>query len=166
MFSVPITVRGYELDTQGHLNQAVYLQYSEHARWELLRAAGIPQDKLIAGGVGPVVLEANIKYLRELRGGDLVDVTCSFEWGGGKTFKLLQQIVKEDGTVAAEIVVIGGILDLVARRLVADPAERLAAIADDRELLGIQWPGSPTRKSVADSTSGARDLNRTVESGR
>ncbi|MEU7735273.1 thioesterase, partial [Streptomyces griseus] len=30
-FSVDVTVRGYELDTQGHLNQAVYLQYAEHA---------------------------------------------------------------------------------------------------------------------------------------
>lgn len=42
-FSVDVTVRGYELDTQGHLNQAVYLQYAEHARWELLRAAGLPR---------------------------------------------------------------------------------------------------------------------------
>jgi acyl-CoA thioester hydrolase len=34
-FFVDVTVRGYELDTQGHLNQAVYLQYAEHARREL-----------------------------------------------------------------------------------------------------------------------------------
>ncbi|CAO0827389.1 Thioesterase OS=Streptomyces microflavus OX=1919 GN=Smic_02130 PE=4 SV=1 [Streptomyces microflavus] len=52
-FSVDVTVRGYELDTQGHLNQAVYLQYAEHARWELLRAAGLPQEKLLADGIGP-----------------------------------------------------------------------------------------------------------------
>lgn len=31
-FSVDVTVRGYELDTQGHLNRAGYLQYAEHAR--------------------------------------------------------------------------------------------------------------------------------------
>ena len=136
VFSVPVTVRGYELDTQGHLNPAVYLQYSEHARWEILRAAGVPQEKLIASGVGPVVLEVNIKYLRELRGGDQVDVTCEFEWGGGKTFRLRQQIVKADGTVAAEIAAVGGILDLVERRLVADPGARLAALADDPALLG------------------------------
>jgi acyl-CoA thioester hydrolase len=136
VFSTPVTVRGYELDTQGHLNQAVYLQYSEHARWELLRAAGIPQDKLIASGIGPVVLEATITYLRELRGGDKVDVTCAFDWSGGKTFKLVQHIIKEDGAVAAEISLVGGILDLTARRLVADPAARLAALADDPALLG------------------------------
>ncbi|NEE06507.1 thioesterase, partial [Streptomyces sp. SID7499] len=69
-FSVDVTVRGYELDTQGHLNQAVYLQYAEHARWELLRAAGLPQEKLLADGVGPVQLEVTVKYRRELRGGE------------------------------------------------------------------------------------------------
>lgn len=50
-FQVRIRVRGYELDTQGHLNQAVYLQYGEHARWECLRAAGISPDKLLANRV-------------------------------------------------------------------------------------------------------------------
>ncbi|MFI9593032.1 acyl-CoA thioesterase [Nonomuraea sp. NPDC052265] len=40
-FSVRIAVRGYELDTQGHLNNVVYHQYGDHARWECLRAAGV-----------------------------------------------------------------------------------------------------------------------------
>jgi acyl-CoA thioester hydrolase len=137
VFSVPITVRGYELDTQGHLNQAVYVQYSEHARWELLRAAGVKQNELIASGVGPVALEVNVKYLRELRGGDTVDVTCEFVWTEGKVFQLKQQIVKTDGTVAADIVVIGGILDLAERRLVPDPADRLRLLATEPALLGI-----------------------------
>ncbi|MBF6416010.1 acyl-CoA thioesterase [Nocardia cyriacigeorgica] len=136
-FSVPVIVRGYELDTQGHLNQAVYLQYAEHARWELLRAAGVGQDKLIASGVGPVVLEQNIKYLRELRGGDEVEVTCEFDWQEGKIYGLRQQIRKLDGTVAAEFRVTGGLLDLSARKLVADPRERFRALTDRAELLGL-----------------------------
>ncbi|OLE21540.1 MAG: thioesterase [Catenulispora sp. 13_1_20CM_3_70_7] len=137
VFSVPVTVRGYELDTQGHLNQAVYLQYSEHARWEVLRAAGIQQKEMVAGGIGPVVLEANIKYLRELRGGEEVDVTCEFAWAEGKVFQIKQQIVKKDGTVCADIVLVGGILDLRARKLVPDPVAALRAIASDPALLGI-----------------------------
>ncbi|NEW37986.1 acyl-CoA thioesterase [Nocardia cyriacigeorgica] len=136
-FSVPVVVRGYELDTQGHLNQAVYLQYAEHARWELLRAAGVAQDKLIASGVGPVVLEQNIKYLRELRGGDEVEITCEFEWQDGKVFTMRQQIRKLDGTVSAEFRVTGGLLDLTARKLVADPRDRFRALADRADLLGI-----------------------------
>ncbi|SFY08401.1 acyl-CoA thioesterase [Streptomyces atratus] len=134
-FFVDVTVRGYELDTQGHLNQAVYLQYAEHARWELLRAAGLPQDKLLASGVGPVALETTVKFLRELRGGDRVRVTCRFEYGEGKTFTVAQQILKEDGTVAAEVTGVAGMLDLTARKLVADPAAHLASLAENPDLL-------------------------------
>ncbi|MFE5242454.1 MULTISPECIES: acyl-CoA thioesterase [unclassified Streptomyces] len=136
-YFVDVTVRGYELDTQGHLNQAVYLQYAEHARWELLREAGVAQEKLLAHGIGPVQLEVTVKYLRELRGGDRVRVSCELSYGTGKTFGVRQQIVKEDGTVAAEIQGVGGILDLTARRLVADPAGRFASLAEKPELLGI-----------------------------
>ena len=102
-FRVRVTVRGYELDTQGHLNQAVYLQYAEHARWECLRASGIGQDRLLAGGVGPVALEVTVRYLRELRGGDEVDVTCEFHWGEGKTFRISQEFTRADGTPVASV---------------------------------------------------------------
>jgi acyl-CoA thioester hydrolase len=137
VFSVPVTVRGYELDTQGHLNQAVYIQYSEHARWEMLAAAGIQQNAMVASGVGPVALEVNVKYLRELRGGEQVDVTCEFAWAEGKVFQLKQQIIKTDGTVCADIVVTGGVMDLKARKLVPNPAEAFAALATDPAVLGI-----------------------------
>ncbi|MCP2277797.1 acyl-CoA thioester hydrolase [Nocardia amikacinitolerans] len=136
-FSVPVVVRGYELDTQGHLNQAVYLQYAEHARWELLRAAGVAQEKLIESGVGPVVLETNIKYSRELRGGDEVTISCEFAWTEGKVFRMRQLIRKLDGAVSAEVAVVGGLLDLTERKLVADPGERFRALAERPDLLGL-----------------------------
>ncbi|MFD7432293.1 acyl-CoA thioesterase [Streptomyces sp. NPDC059818] len=134
-FFVDVTVRGYELDTQGHLNQAVYLQYAEHARWELLRAAGLPQEKLLADGVGPVALEVTVKFLKELRGGERVRVSCRFDYGKGKTFTVAQRILKEDGTVAADITGVAGILDLSSRRLIPDPGGRLASLAKAPELL-------------------------------
>ncbi|WP_030058224.1 MULTISPECIES: acyl-CoA thioesterase [Streptomyces] len=136
-FTTRITVRGYETDTQGHLNQAVYLQYAEHARWEYLQAAGIRQAELVAKGVGPVVLETTVKYLRELRAGDSVDVSCSFTWRDGKTFRVVQRLTREDGVLAAEITGVGGILDLAERRLVADPREPLRALASDPAVLGL-----------------------------
>ncbi|NUS43441.1 MAG: acyl-CoA thioesterase [Mycobacteriaceae bacterium] len=136
-FTVPVVVRGYELDTQGHLNQAVYLNYAEHARWELLRAAGLGQDKLIASGVGPVVLETTIKYRSELRGGDEVTVSCEFEWSGGKVFRIRQEIRKADGSLAAEVTAVGGLLDLAERKLVPNPGERWGSLTDKPDLLGL-----------------------------
>ncbi|MGI5163703.1 acyl-CoA thioesterase [Spirillospora sp. CA-253888] len=136
LFSVPVTVRGYELDTQGHLNQAVYLQYAEHARWECLKAAGIGVDDLLATGIGPVTLETTVKYRRELRGGDEVEVTCRFEFGEGRTFTIAQQVRKADGTVAAEVSSVCGLLHLAERRLIADPAGHLRPLAADPAVLG------------------------------
>jgi acyl-CoA thioester hydrolase len=133
-FRVRITVRGYELDTQGHLNQAVYLQYAEHARWEHLRAAGITQDEMLASGVGPVALETTIRYHRELRGGDVVDVSCRYGWGSGKSFRLRQDFHRVDGVLVAEVTAVAGLLDLKTRRLVTNPRERFLALASVPEL--------------------------------
>ncbi|MFE2039826.1 acyl-CoA thioesterase [Streptomyces sp. NPDC059477] len=136
-FSVPVTVRGYETDVQGHLNQAVYLSYAEHGRWALLEAAGIRQRDLTDNGLGPVVLETTIRYRRELLAGDEVTVTCAFLWGAGKTFKVVQRIVKSDGTLAAEVEGLSGLLDLKLRKLVADPGGRLKQLASEPGLLGV-----------------------------
>jgi acyl-CoA thioester hydrolase len=62
--STSIMVRGYELDSYGHVNNAVYLQYLEQARWvfmkdrELLKC--INDEKLFL-----VVIETNIRYMKE-----------------------------------------------------------------------------------------------------
>ncbi|MEU3953787.1 acyl-CoA thioesterase [Streptomyces achromogenes] len=136
-FSVRVTVRGYETDTQGHLNQAVYLNYAEHARWSMLQAAGISQAGLVGQGVGPVALETTISFRRELLAGDEVDVTCAFEWGEGKTFRIRQEIRKTDGTLAAEITAVGGIMNLTERKLVADPRAVFKELAADPGLFGL-----------------------------
>ncbi len=136
-FRVRVTVRGYELDTQGHLNQAVYLQYGEHARWECLRAAGLAQERLIAAGVGPVTLEVTLRYLRELRGGDEVDVSCEFHWGERRTFRVEQHYTRADGTPVATLSGVGGLLDLSTRRLVADPGARFRELAGDPRPLNL-----------------------------
>ncbi|WP_327432851.1 acyl-CoA thioesterase [Streptomyces sp. NBC_01236] len=136
-FAVAVTVRGYETDVQGHLNQSVYLQYAEHARWSLLHAAGISQTELIGSGVGPVALETTIRYIRELRAGEEVEVTCGFVWGEGKTFRIEQTIRKTDGTVAAEVTAVGGLLNLEKRRLVADPRAVFKSMASDPVAFGL-----------------------------
>ncbi|MER7179171.1 acyl-CoA thioesterase [Streptomyces hyaluromycini] len=136
-YAVRLTVRGYETDVQGHVNQAVYINYAEHARWSLLQAAGVTQAELIGRGVGPVGLETTIRYKRELLAGDEVDVTCAFEWSGGKTFRVVQKITKADGTLAAEVDAVGGLLDLKARKLVADPREIFKELTSDPELFGL-----------------------------
>ncbi|MFF0773151.1 acyl-CoA thioesterase [Nonomuraea wenchangensis] len=137
-FFVRVAVRGYELDTQGHLNNVVYHQYGDHARWECLRAAGIEIREMLADGIGPVTLENTIRFRRELRGGDEVDVTCAFEWGAGKTFRVRQEFRRvRDGALAAELTGVGGLVDLRERRLLDDPGARWRALARAPEVLNL-----------------------------
>ncbi|MEI5097776.1 acyl-CoA thioesterase [Streptomyces sp. PmtG] len=136
-YAVGISVRGYETDSQGHLNQAVYLQYAEHARWSMLQAAGIRQADLIAKGVGPVALENTLRYRSELRAGDEVSVSCRFVWGERKVFSVEQVFTKPDGTVAATLSGVAGLLDLRERRMVDDPQGYFRALASDARVLGL-----------------------------
>lgn len=136
-FTVAVTVRGYETDTQGHLNQSVYLQYAEHARWSVLQASGIRQSTMVDRRIGPVTIETTIRYRRELRAGDEVEVSCAFVWGEGRTFRVEQTIRKADGTVAAEVSAVGGLLDLTERKLLKDPRAAFRALAEDPSLLGL-----------------------------
>ena len=110
---------------------------AEHARWALLEAGGIAQSLLLENGVGPVALESTVRYRKELRAGDQVDVDCVFDWGTGKTFRIEQSIRKPDGTIAAEVSTLAGLMDLKARRLVPDPPDTFRALAADPAVLGL-----------------------------
>ena len=55
------------LDTFGHVNNAVYLQIFEQARWDLITRRGYGIEKIKESGLGPVILEANVKFRREVK---------------------------------------------------------------------------------------------------
>jgi acyl-CoA thioester hydrolase len=122
---------------RGGRDRSGYLHYAEHARWEFLAAAGITQDALLATGFGPVVLDVSVKFRRELRGGDEVDVSCAFVFEGGKTFKIVQDFSRPDGRVAASLSGASGLLDLRERRLVDDPDKHFRGLATNPAVLGL-----------------------------
>ncbi|MFB4297975.1 acyl-CoA thioesterase [Actinomadura sp. NTSP31] len=137
-FSVRMEVRVYEIDPQMHLNGGFYVQYADHARFACVQAAGVSVEDLVGGGLGPVNLETVIKYHRELRGGDQVDVTCEWEWSGGRTYRVRHAFRRADGVVAAEVAHVSGLLDLSTRRLVADPRSEWRNRASSPGLLGLE----------------------------
>jgi len=148
-FSVRFTVRNYEIDSNGHVTHTVYHQYGEHARTEHLTAAGCSMARLQEHGLGIVLLETHVRFLRELRHGDLVDVDSRMTFGTGKTFEMAHTIRRcsTEGAmdadsaapeiVASEITCRMGVLDSATRRLVAEPWARLAEIATAPERLGL-----------------------------
>lgn len=71
-FSVDVVVRGYELDPWGHVNNSVYLNWLEHARWEL--GASTLFDGF-GSGIMPVVRYLELDYQVETRLGDELKIS-------------------------------------------------------------------------------------------
>jgi acyl-CoA thioester hydrolase len=65
MFEYKFSVRGYELDSYGHVNNAVYLNYFEQARWEIFRQLDLI-DYFKNNHLLLVVTEIQIRYSREI----------------------------------------------------------------------------------------------------
>ncbi len=65
-FEYFFSVRGYELDSFGHVNNAVYLNYIEQAQWEMLKKTDtfsfLRENRII-----PAIVEINIRYIREAK---------------------------------------------------------------------------------------------------
>lgn len=154
-FTVRVAVRSYEVDANGHLNHAYYHRFGEHARTEHLSAAGCTISRMIGAGLGLVLLETHVRFLRELRHRDEVEVDSRLTFGDGKTFEMAHTLRRcgPVGTlaapgaapvVAAEITCRMGVLDQATRRLVAAPRERLIELATEPALLGAA-PSAPSR---------------------
>ena len=74
-------VRNYECDIEGIVNNAVYLNYLEHARYEYIRSLGTDFLSLHNYGTDPVVARIEIDYRKPLVAGDRVRVDeVFFEW--------------------------------------------------------------------------------------
>jgi acyl-CoA thioester hydrolase len=66
----PIRVRFYELDPYHHVNHAVYVQYFEAARIELLREAGLTLQGMMDDGVMIVVTDIATRFVRSAEADD------------------------------------------------------------------------------------------------
>jgi acyl-CoA thioester hydrolase len=59
-----IRVRTYECDSNGHVNNATYLNYLEYGRFEFLRDIGFDYQLMVKQGYGVFVVRVEIDYKR------------------------------------------------------------------------------------------------------
>lgn len=83
-----ISVRTYELDFYGVVNNAVYLHYLEEARLDFLRQLGVDFFKMVDEGIVPVVARAVVEYKVSIRGGDLIIVNGEVDKLGGSSMHM------------------------------------------------------------------------------
>lgn len=95
IFTLEIAVRDYELDSEGIVNNAIYLHYLEHTRHAFVKQEGIPFGSLTREGLIPVVRRMAIDYYTPLRSGDVMLSRLWIEREGPR-FIFHQDIYKKD----------------------------------------------------------------------
>ena len=128
VFVYDLIIKEHHLDSYGHVNNATYLALYEEARWEAITQRGYTYETVHKTGQGPVILDVHLAFMRELKLREKISITLERVSYEGKIFKLKQQMVKQDGSIASEAVFTGGFFDLKARKLILPNDEWLKAI--------------------------------------
>lgn len=106
-YEMPIKVRDYEVDSQGIVNNAVYLHYLEHTRHEFCRHVGASFRELQQQGIDPVARHIDIEYIHPLRLGESM-VSKLILTRRGPRFIFVQDIFRSDGAfvIHAEVTIV------------------------------------------------------------
>ncbi|WLE97408.1 MAG: acyl-CoA thioesterase [Candidatus Electrothrix communis] len=94
VFSLEMSVRDYECDLQGIVNNAVYQNYLEHTRHEYLKSIGIDFKEFADQGVNLVVVRVELDYKFPLTSGDQFAVRMNFVRESKLKFAFLQNIYR------------------------------------------------------------------------
>jgi len=90
-----LSVRDYECDLQGVVNNAVYQNYLEHARHEYLKSHHIDFAALAKSGINLVVIRAELDYKGSLTSGDSFIVRTRFVRKSRLKFLFIQEIYRQ-----------------------------------------------------------------------
>lgn len=93
-FSLEFSVRDYECDLQGIVNNAVYQHYLEHARHEFLISKGVSFAELHKKEIDLIVTRVEIDYRYPLRSRDRFVVSINIRREGNLRLVFEQDIYK------------------------------------------------------------------------
>jgi acyl-CoA thioester hydrolase len=130
-FEYKLMIKESHLDSFGHVNNARYFDLYEEARWDFITRFGYGLKEVISKQMGPVILDVNCRFKRELKNRETITITSKTVDSSGKIMKIYQEMIKEDGTIASDATFTIGFMDLKARKLINPPSEWLAAIGID-----------------------------------
>jgi len=125
------TVAGWgDMDANAHMANVAYLNKCVDSRMSFFTQNGFPAPEFARRKIGPVVRRDEIEYFREVA--LLEPITVTLTLGGcapdGSRFRLVNEVLRADGKVAARVRTEGGWLDLTTRKLTAPPPELMTAL--------------------------------------
>jgi len=117
------TTKWADFDPNKHMRHTAYNDYAAECRIRFFNENGITTQLFDSTNIGPVLFKEETSFYREIRLGETLDVdlrlkACSPK---GERFKMIHNIYKADGILAAEIQIFAAWLDLKTRKLVVPP---------------------------------------------
>jgi thioesterase-3 len=101
------TVRSYELDSLGHVNHAVYLNWLEHGRMRMLNDIGLPLEELFHRQWLPNIVHIEVDYRSEARIGQTLRIESEMQKSGRSSVTVSQRILADaDDRLVAEAKVV------------------------------------------------------------
>jgi acyl-CoA thioester hydrolase len=126
LFKLDFEVRDYECDMEGIVNNAVYMNYLEHARHAFLKHKGLDFAALTQKGIHLVVIRIEADYLYPLRSGDIFYVIAKAERVSKLRFGFSQDIFRsQDNKPILKAKVIGTSLNAEGKPVYFEEIERL-----------------------------------------
>lgn len=114
--ALEIVVRSTEIDVNGHVNNAKYLEYLEWGREEWYERAGLHYDTFTQMGIQTVTVNININYRKECRQGDRLTIRTRPGRMGRTSYALNQEILNQHGELCADAVVTSVTMDIATRK--------------------------------------------------
>lgn len=127
IFSYPLIIKEHHLDTFGHVNNATYLSLFEEARWEIMANNGYSLEKVQTSGLGPTLLEIQIRFIKELRLREEIIIETQVTSHKGKITRLEQKMLR-NGELCCTAEFVMAFFDVRARKLIVPPPEWLQTI--------------------------------------
>jgi thioesterase-3 len=127
-FQYSLMIKEQHLDTFGHVNNAMYLVILEEARWDLITGRGFGLKAIQKSGMGPVILEYNMKFKKELKLRQTVTIETELVNYEDKIGVLKQHILNDKNEVCFEGTMTFGLFDTKERKLILPTPEWLHAV--------------------------------------
>lgn len=114
IYEVPLT----DLDMYGHVNNARYMEIYELGRWDFYEQRGYLKSDVIKDSKGPIIIEANIHYNKELKAGEKARISTIIDSYTRIIGVLKQEIYGEDDRLCSTARFRFAYFDLVARKMI------------------------------------------------
>ena len=126
--TVDILVTSEHIDSLGHVNNAVYVQFFELGRVAFYKQLELRLEADRAPRMGTVVVNLNVNFRDECVAGDRLRLITRGHRRGNRSFVLMQHLTRLDGAAVADCIATNVMMDLDSRSVAALPDSLCAAL--------------------------------------